>query len=184
MKKFRFLGLAMTTLCVSGCAVQLVSKYDEQTDQSATSMQKDFSSFFVKMQTSLTPNEASFGENQDFYRKQVVDIGAMELRASSIPKNELTTEQLQLVKYNLAWLALLHKGCVTGTLTAAQKAAVATHGVDASVKCQISYGANFDAPDRSAEVLNPALIPVVAGQFDTSLGAIMKLEIAKKRGES
>jgi hypothetical protein len=41
----------------------------------------------------------------------------------------------------------------------------------------------MEAKDRSRSVLNPVMLPVLAGQFDSSLGAIMKLEIAKKRGE-
>lgn len=167
---------------VSACApVQLVSSYDPVTDASAAAMQKSISAFFIMLDTAETPLDASFATNQQFYREQAVNIGAMQLRAQSIPDNALTIEQIQNVEDNLAYLALLHKGCVAGALTDVQKTAVRARGIDASIACRTAYGAAIDAADRGASQLKPVFIPVLAGQFDTSLGAIMRLEIAKKR---
>jgi hypothetical protein len=169
---------------LSACApIQLVSKYDDQTDQAATAMQKDISAFFVKMQTVVVPAEGSFAANQDFYRKQAVAIGAMQLRAGAIPKNGLTAELLQLVEDNLAYLALLHKGCISGALTDPQKAAVHEMGIDASLDCRTAYGASADAVGRGDSTLKLALTPTTQAAIDTELTSVIRLEIAKKRGE-
>lgn len=184
MKRQAVVALIASTLALAACApIELVSKYDNLTDDSASAMQKDLSAFFIKMDTAVTAVEASFAANQDFYRKQAVNISAMQLRAQNIPKNSLTVDQLQLVEDNLAYLALLHKGCVNSTLNEAQKAAIRARGIDASVGCRMDYGAISDSSDRGSSVLNPTLVPAVVRLFDSSLGAVMKLEIAKKRGE-
>jgi hypothetical protein len=172
------------SISLAGCShVELVSRYDSATDEGAAAMQKDLSDFFIRMETSVSPNEKNFGANQSFYRKQAVAVGALQLRAPNTPNNALTIEQLQLVEDNLAYLALLHKGCVKAALTDAQRTAVREKGIDASIECRTAYGASMEAKDQSRSVLNPVMLTVLAGQFDSSLGAIMKLEIAKKRGE-
>jgi hypothetical protein len=176
-------GLALTLICSSCAPIQLVSKYDDQTDSAAAAMQKDVSAFFVKIHTALVPAETTFSSNQDFYRRQVVSIDAMKIRASAIPMNSITSKQLMLVEYNLAYLALIHKHCVTGALTDTQKIAVQSKGIDASNACQIEFGASSDIRDQGASLINPALLDEVKVQIDTNLGAIMQLEMAKKRGE-
>jgi hypothetical protein len=178
-------ALIASTLAFTACApIELVSKYDNQTDESASAMQKEISAFLVKLDTATTPAEASFVANQEFYRKQAVNINAMQLRAQNIPKNSITIEQLQLVEENLALLAFLHKNCVTnGALSDAQKTAIRINGVDASVRCRKDYGAETEASDRGNSVLNPVFVPSVASSLDSTLGAVMKLEIAKKRGD-
>jgi hypothetical protein len=172
------------SMSLDGCShVELVSRYDSATDEGAAAMQKDLSEFFIRVETTVSPNEKSFGANQSFYQAQAVAVGALQLRARNTPNNAFTIEQLQLVEDNLAYLALLHKGCVEGALTDSQRIAVREKGIDASIECRTAYGASMDAKDRSRSVINPVMLPVLAGQFDSSLGAIMKLEIAKKRGE-
>lgn len=172
-------------LGVAACApVQFVARYDGQTDLAAQTMQRDIATFFVKMTTSAVTADTSFAANQSFYQQETVNIGAMQLRAAQIPKNDLTMQQLELVKENLAYLALLHKHCVSGALTDAQQAAVRQNGIDASLDCHVSFGASADKAGQGNMTLEPFIIPILSSQFDTSLGAIMKLEFAKKRGSN
>jgi len=185
MNRSKWLGRValLGALGVAACTpVQFVSTYDAQTDSAAQTMQHDIATFFVKMATSAVPADTSFAANQDFYQRETVNIGAMQLRAAQIPKNELTIEQLQLIRDNLAFLALLHKHCVAGPLTDAQKAAVHQSGIDASLDCHVASGASADKPGQGAMTLDSFWVPVLSGQFDTSLGAVMRLELAKKRG--
>ncbi len=171
------------SVALSGCTtIQLVSNYDEQTDNAATQMEKDVSSFFVKLDSALTPAERSFQASQDFYQKQAVAIAAMKIRADAVPQNDLTSQQIQLVNENLAYLALLHKGCVTAALTDTQRAAVHDKGIDASAACRTAYGASVDLPNQSAATLNPAVAMLARQQIDIGLEAIIKFEMAKKRG--
>lgn len=168
---------------LSGCtSIQLVSSYDEQTDNAATQMEKDVTAFFIKLDSALTPAERSFQASQDFYQKQAVAIAAMKTRANAIPINQITQQQVQLLNENLAYLALLHKGCVTVALTDQQRAAVQEKGIDTSVACRTEYGASSSMPNQGTATLNPAIAAVTRQQIDIALEAIIKLEIAKKRG--
>lgn len=177
-------AFALATAAVGACTtVQLVSRYDDQTDAAAMQMQKDVSAFLIRMQTASSDQERTFAANQQFYRQQAVQIDAMQLRARAIAKNAITIEQLGLVEENLAYLALLHKGCVTAPLGAEQKAAVRNAGVDASLGCHTAYGGAVDDPDRGQSTLSPQLAAPIRSLIDTELGAVVALELAKKRGE-
>ena len=47
---------AALIMALASCApIELVSKYDEQTDNIASAMQKDVDTFFVKIDTSIVP---------------------------------------------------------------------------------------------------------------------------------
>lgn len=168
----------------SGCtSIQLVSKYDETTDKEASAIQKKLSEFFVRQQAASTDAERSFARSQPFYQDVSASLNALQVRAGGIYKNSLTTDQLQLAEDNLAYLALLHKACITGNLSDIQRSAVRAQGVDASLDCRVRYGASADLSNRGNQVLNAALLPPVSNIFDQTFGAVIALELAKKRGE-
>lgn len=191
---FSFVYMAAAGVFLSGCTtIELVSKYDDQTDEAATAMQKDVTAFFIEIRTALSEKERSFAESQDFYRKQAVSISSMQVRADNIPRNALTQQQLKLVEDQLAILALMHKGCLRaqpGTTPAQltelerrRNEAIAEKGMDPSIACRTEFGAYFDAPDRSSHPMDPDYLQIMENQLNSTLGAVMKLEIAKKRGE-
>jgi hypothetical protein len=184
-RNIKILSLCSIICCLPSCTtVGFVSQYDEQTDSDATAIQQDVATFFVKLDTALTPADRSFGANQDFYKREAVAVTMLASRAAAVPKNSLTIQQIELLKENIALLALLHKGCVTDPLTDAQNAAVKANGIDASVACRTDYGASVARPDQSASVLNPALADTAHQLIDQELTAILTLELAKKRGET
>lgn len=179
---FKTIISGILLLLLSACmSVQLVADYDETIDASATELQHKLSEFFVALQ-SAEPDGRRFRANQEFYKSAAADIDALQVRAAAVRKNEITGEQLQLVEDNLAWLALLHKGCTAGQLTPEQREAIRANGVDASLHCRVSFGAVSNLDDRGDNSLNPALLTNVKGQFEQALGAIIALEVAKKRG--
>jgi len=176
-------GIAAIVLLVAGCtSVQLVSRYDEATDQAANALQRKLDAYFVALQN--TPAEQrKFRNQQKFYEGVVVDLDSLDVRAAGIYKNAPTREQLRLVRDNLAYVVLLHKGCIAGPLSDGQKQAVKDNGVDLSLDCRKDSGATSDLPDRGEQALNPALVGTTRDLFNQQLGAVIALELAKKRGE-
>jgi hypothetical protein len=176
------LSLASLLLAPACMTIRLVSDHDERTEIGATELQRQLSTFFVGLQ-SATPEQRRFDFNQPFYRRTVVDLNALQVRASGLSRNSLTQEQLQLVEDNLAYLALLHKGCITA-MTPEIRTAIRENGVDTSADCRTDFGASADVPDRGASMLNPVLVGNLQTQFDQALGAVIALELAKRRGEA
>ena len=128
--------------------------------------------------------ELKYKNQQKFYEGALSDLNATEVRAGGIYKNQLTMDQLKLAKINLAYLVLLHKKCVTDKLSAQQKKNVEKNGIDLSVDRKINNGATHDLTDRGDESLNRRLVGVFQSLFNQHFGAIMALELAKKRGET
>ncbi|MCG8612477.1 MAG: hypothetical protein MI864_18320 [Pseudomonadales bacterium] len=137
-----FLGL-LFALVISGCTVQLVSSYDEKTDSTVTQLQKDVETFFVTVEGQAGLPECKYDNHKKFYQDSKVAISAIEVRARAIPKNEISIEQVGLLKDSLDKLEKLHQlGCFT-----------------------------------------PASVTSLRSSFNSSFTAILKLELAKKRGE-
>ncbi len=183
IKMFFRLGIASVLLLLTGCAsIHLVSDYDEAMDKGSAALHKKFDAYFVSLQT-LSTEDRKYRNHQKFYEEALVDLNSLKVRASAIYKNELTQEQLEIIEENLAYLVLLHKGCVTAALTEDQKEKVKENGIDISLECKKEHGASDDIPDRGDEVLNRYLVPPIQAMFDQKFGAVMALELAKKRGE-
>jgi UDP-galactopyranose mutase len=176
----RSLAVVFITFPLSSC-ISTISSYDEQTDAAATQLQKDIDTFLVKMSSSPSRSDRYFSANQHFYQKAAVDLDSLEIRTESINANSLTVEQVKLIKDNFAYMTLLHKGCVTAPLTDAQKHTVQTNGIDVSVSCRVEYGATVEAADRGSSAFNPVFVGPIKSLFDIEFGAILKLELEKKK---
>lgn len=173
--------LAMASL--GGCTtVQLVSNYDETIDQQALQLQKKLNVYLIAAQDAAD-GELKYSAQQAFYQGVLADLDAMEVRAAGIYRNGLTVEQIQLARQNLAYLVLLHKRCVEGPLTEAQRQAIRSNGVDLSLECRQDHGASRTVPNRGGQVLNRDALPPLRTMFNQQFGAIMALELAKKRGD-
>lgn len=176
-------GIFVLTL-LGGCtSIQLVSNYDEVIDSQAQQLQKKLDSNFIALQGSAG-EIMKYKSQQQFYQGVLADLNSMSVRASGIYKNKMTIEQIDLAKENLAYLVLLHKQCITAPLTDDQKSKVKNAGVDLSMGCKIDNGATVDATDRSDASINHFVLAPIQALFNQHLGAIMALELAKKRGDS
>ena len=130
-------------LALSGCSIQLISKYDEATDKAVTALQKKTEAHLVALEAVQGLPDCKYEKHKQFYEEAKVDISAITVRAAAIPKNEITTQQAGLLAGSLGSLEKLHRiACLSGD--------------------QI-------APLRT--------------QFNSSFTAILKLELAKRRGE-
>lgn len=144
-----FLGVVVSTLVLlSGCAIQLVSSYDEKTDVAATALQRKFESFFVKLEGLKIPPACGHEVNKSFYDESKVDVSAIQVRVAAVPQNEITIEQTELLSKNLMALEHLHE-------------------LKGKTRC-----------------LSPDEIKPLRQAFTSSLTAILKLELAKKRGQA
>ncbi|CAM4302838.1 hypothetical protein [Pseudoalteromonas byunsanensis] len=139
---------------VSGCAVKLIATYDETTDKNVTALQRKFETFLIDLETKDGLPECSYEKNSDFYSESKVDLSAIKVRAEAIPQNEITVEQVSLLADSLSDLESLHKLKDKKSKSSGQ------------LKC---ISSNEVALFRSA--------------FNSSFTAILKLELAKKRGE-
>lgn len=135
--------LLTISVILSGCAVKLISSYDEATDKAVSALQKKTEAHLVALEALEGLPECTHEKHKQFYQEAKVDVSAIAVRAAAIPKNKITTEETVLLSKNLELLEKLHKiSCLS--------------------KDQIS-------PLRT--------------QFNTSFTAILKLELAKRRGE-
>lgn len=135
--------LVAAVMALSGCAIQLISKYDEATDKAVTALQKKTETHLVALEAVQGQPDCKYEKHKPFYEEAKVDISAIAVRAAATPKNEITTQQAGLLASSLASLEKLHRiACLSGE--------------------QI-------APLRT--------------QFNSSFTAILKLELAKRRGE-
>lgn len=174
--------LVLLVLTISACtSIQLVSNYDETIDSQAQQLQKKLDTYFISLQ-SAGSEDLKYKSQQKFYEGALADLDAMDVRASGIYENKLTIEQIDLAKKSLAYLVLLHKQCITGMLTEDQKKKVKDKGVDLSLDCHVDYGATSDATGRGDISINRVLAAPIQALFNQHLGAIMALELAKKRG--
>jgi len=139
----RLAAIALIIGMASGCAIRLVSNYDEQIDKGATDLQKEVDTFLTDLETKAGTPEASYDMAKAFYPRYLVDLRALQVRAHAQPKNELTEKQLDLMMDSVEQLRRQHQ----------------------------------------AGPLAKAVIDVNRNLFSQAWGAIVKLELAKKRGE-
>ena len=171
------------TLVIGACTVQLVSNYDETIDKETLQLQKKLDGYFTSLHNAGA-EELKYKSQQKFYEGVLVDLNAIGVRAGGIYKNKLTIGQIDLAKENLAYLVLLHKNCITAPLSGEQKEKVKRNGIDLSMDCKVENGATVDAANRGEQGINRFVVTPVQSLFNQHLGAVMALELAKKRGET
>jgi hypothetical protein len=136
--------MLLSASLLGACTVKLISDYDPQTDQALTALQRKMETFFVDLEDKIGTEQAEYRYFEDFYDEVRVDISAIRLRASALPKNEITLEQVVRLEENIGLLEEVHE-----------------EGIG------------------SVEV-----VQVIREDFNTALSNILRLELAKKRGEA
>lgn len=89
--------------------VRLISVYDEETDKSVTALQKKVDTFLVKVRAQDGLPECRYSLHRSIYSELDVDATAIRVRAAAIPKNEITTEQIDEIKKIIGNLERLHR---------------------------------------------------------------------------
>lgn len=151
----RLILAALLLLAMSGCTVKLIASYDETTDQNVTALQRKMETFLTELETKDGLPECSYSNNSAFYTEAKVDLSAIKVRVDAIPNNDITAEQIVLLTSSLNDLQALHQLKDKKTTT------------EGELKCVSS--------DE---------IKALRSAFNASFTAILKLELAKKRGEA
>ena len=93
-------GALLILFCLAGCAVTLVSKYDEIIDHGITDFQRKIDLYLIQKQKNPMP-----AYRESFYDSVFTDLGILATRSSAIPKNSITdtiiagiTSQVQRIK--------------------------------------------------------------------------------------
>lgn len=146
----RFPGITSLLLClclalVSCAPVTLVGPYDEVIDQGITQLHKDTTAFLLLMEQRAGKPLGEYRNNADFYIHALTEVASLQLRATNSPDNDLTIQQLALLKSSFRDLRVIH-----------------------------------EAQERLG--LNMETVTPLKSAMDIQFGAILKLEIAKKRG--
>lgn len=131
-------------LGLAGCtSIRLIGDYDEQIDTSVTEFQRNIETFLTGLERNADKPEGKYDANVKFYDEARVDLSAIRVRATAIPKNDITIKQVDLLIDSLGKLEQLHK-----------------------------------------QGIPREQIPPLRSAFNVSCTAILKLELAKRRGES
>jgi hypothetical protein len=154
IKMFKVVVLLFMMILLSGCTITQISSYDEVTDKAISSLQRKVESFLIKLETKDGLPECTYKENSKFYSEAKVDLSAIKVRAQAIPKNEITIEQIQLLDNSLNDLETLHK-----------------------------YKDKKSQKENKLYCISKDEVAPLRIGFNSSFTAILKLELAKKRGE-
>ncbi|MBO0612232.1 hypothetical protein [Thiothrix fructosivorans] len=94
---------------LTGCAVSLISSYDEQTDKAVTALQKKTEEHFVLLDSVAGLPECKYEKHKEFYNKTKVDVSGIKVRVAAIPDNKITIDQTELLSRSFNDLESLHK---------------------------------------------------------------------------
>jgi len=95
------IGSLLILSMASGCALQMVSNFDRQTEQQIMDVAKKVDRFYVQL-SELSKEKRTFHFSQSTYLNIEVELSALLMRQKVRELNELTTKQVEITQ-NL-WL--------------------------------------------------------------------------------
>lgn len=98
----------LVALTCSGCTIKLIADYDETIDKSTAEIQKKVETFLVKLERIVGTPAADYAQHVAFYDEVRVDLSALKVRASAIPQNTITEQQIDLLTGSWSDLEKLH----------------------------------------------------------------------------
>ena len=93
----------------SGCAVRLISQYDDYTDREVMQLERSVDGFLVSLSRNSTPPGCTHARHTGFYDSTAVALNSLTLRNRARSKNQLTVQQLELLDSSLVTLERLHR---------------------------------------------------------------------------
>lgn len=156
-------GVAVLTIWLTACMpIKLVSDYDEKMDQGVTEVQK-------KVEAILTKIDGSKGNPSSTYKASDYsaineDLNVLITRAASSEKNELTSKQLHTLGFSLL-----------------QSPPIPPAGLNVP---QIKEGQSLQQRHQLATPFSTDDIRDLRALLGVSFRAILKFELAKKRGDA
>ena len=111
--RIKLSAVVLVAVIFAGCAVTLISSYDETTDKGITALQKSVDGLISQLDQNPVPDYSALKRS---YAAIHSDLSSLHLRNEARPKNTLTVKQLDELKAGLDILEGQHKA---GTLNQA-----------------------------------------------------------------
>lgn len=107
-------GIALAVLfsILAGCAVRLIADYDEFTFNKVALLQEQCETLFVALEEAAItpdPDDDLYSAHAPAYAAIIVSLRVLDTRAQTIAQNEITTEQVQLLRDSLEKMQALHR---------------------------------------------------------------------------
>lgn len=126
----RCAAFALVVALCAGCQpLQLVSDYDEFTDQTVTQLQRRAETLLTTLERTDMP-ACSYAQHEDAYLAMAVDLNLLIARNKTRPRNDLTNKQLVLLKDSLAAMEELHQSEGTEQCLSEQNIALLRAGLE------------------------------------------------------
>lgn len=146
--------LAALLVLTVGCAeVRLISDYDQVTDEQVNALQRMAEQLFTSLERNAEFPDCSHASHEDFYEAAAVELNLLIARNEIRPRNRVTQDQLAALKDSVNTLEERHL-----------------------LVDQVE-------PGEEHECISVEEVALLRSGFDVSFRAILKLELAKKRGE-
>jgi hypothetical protein len=110
--------LAISAFSLTGCAIRLISDYDDVLDKDVTALQQTTETFLNQLGTEIDTPAALYSANVDFYVKTQATLSTMATRAASQPKSKIVVGEVQAIQATFTDMQKLHQAGDKG-LTAA-----------------------------------------------------------------
>ena len=107
--RLRWLALSVVLVVAAGCAVRLISEYDDTTDREVMQLQRSVDSFLRGLARKPRPPGCTYAARSGFYDTTASGISSLTIRNRARDKNDLTVQQLVLLDSSLSILERLHR---------------------------------------------------------------------------
>jgi hypothetical protein len=200
--KTRATGWLASIVLVAGCAVQLVTPYDEVIDDGLMSFNQDFLQFMAGIKQNVPDEDASYASNTSFYNAQQAAIGTLVQRATASDPDGtcrstgLTTAAVQRVdSIVLPDHAPTNQPPPAGSCTTILLTYIQEQLTDTACFHQVIYGQTSSACEalgftpaiaqslqNAPRATKQTLLGQVESAVTASVTAAMTFELAKKQG--
>jgi hypothetical protein len=106
--------LAISVFSIAGCAIRLISDYDDVLDKDVTALQQTTETFLNQLGTEVGTPAALYGANTDFYIKTQATLSTMATRAASQPKSKIVVGEVQTIQATFTDMQKLHQASDKG----------------------------------------------------------------------
>ena len=99
-------------ISITGCRVMFIGAYDQVTDESIQHIQTEVSTLLVKIEkniTNNTPDENKYENLKSNYDKIEGEIKSLAIRANSLPKYKIISQQILTLEDNIKNLEEFNK---------------------------------------------------------------------------
>lgn len=99
-------------ISIAGCRVMFIGAYDQVTDESIQQIQTEVSTLLVKIEkniTNNTPDENKYENLKNEYDNIEGKIKSLEIRANSLPKYKIISQQIITLENNIKNLEEFNK---------------------------------------------------------------------------